>query len=269
MFGFGNMTKKCITHALKNAGVDISILVVDDGSLEPFHDDRVTTLRLEKNSGYTNATNQGILWAMKAGYDYVLLLNNDTEGEPDFVKLLLDVIEKDPDVGVAGSTRIIYGEGGAAFIENFGIDLISGYQAYTKDDLGKEVVNVAWLPVCSALIPMSVIHQVGLLDRRMKIYCSDNDYCVRAQKLGYKIALVPKSKVKHFHQTTTTSIKCYDQATADQKVLLEKLCCHLERQLMDTYPLDWQVKSWGKLEFFVYTKSKEPGNDKLNQLTTA
>lgn len=274
MFGFGYMTKRCIDYTLKNAGVNISILVVDDGSLEPFHDDRITTLRLEKNSGYTNATNQGILWAMKAGYEYVLLLNNDTEPEPDFVKYLLEVAEREKDAGVIGSTRIIYGESGTSFIENFGIDLISGYQAYTKTDIEQEIVTVAWVPVCSSLIPMSVIHQVGLLDRRMKIYCSDNDFCVRVHQLGYKVLLVPKSKVKHFHQTTTASVKCFDQATADQRVLLEKLSCNLQKQLLDTYPLDWQAKTWGKLEFTVYTKDKAPAlgeeeNDKLNQLTTA
>lgn len=272
MFGFNDMTKKCVDVTLKHAGHEVEILVVDDGSPVPFEmefgDRPIRWITLPENRGYTYATNQGILWAIHHNFDAVLLLNNDTEPEPDFLKYLVEALEADPEAGVAGSARIIYKDD-KPFIENFGIDLISGYQAYTKEDLSREVVNVAWIPVCSALIPINVIHQVGLLDRRMKIYCSDNDFCIRAQQLGYKILLVPKSKVKHFHQTTTTSIKCYDQATLDQKVLLEKLSCHLQRQLLDTYPLSWPEKSWGKLEFFVYTKDKEPGHDKLNQLATA
>lgn len=272
MYGFPEMTKKCVDYTIKNAGIEHDILVVDDGSPESFQDDRVFIKRLDKNLGFTGATNAGIEWALEGKYDYVLLLNNDTEPEPDFMKLLLEVLQKDPEIGIAGSARIIYGEE-ETLIENFGIDLISGYQAYTKNDLDKEIIYVAWLPVCSALIPTEVIRYVGLLDRRMRIYCSDNDYCIRAQQLGYRIALVPKSKIKHFHQHTTRYLKLWDDATRDQKILLEKLSCHLQRQLMENYPLSWSDKSWGRLEFFVYTKDKSPNcfeeNDKLNQPATA
>ena len=258
MHGFGDMTKKCIDYTLKNAGVELDILVVDDGSPDPFSDDRVSVLRLDKNVGFTGATNAGIMWALERKYEYVLFLNNDTEPEPDFAKLLLEALEKDPEIGIAGSARIIYGEKEQAFIENFGIDLVSGYQAYTKEDLDKPIVYVAWLPICSALMSTETIRYVGLLDKRMRIYCSDNDYCIRAQQLGYRIALVPKSKIKHFHQHTTRFLKTWDDATKDQKVLLEKLSCQLQIKLLDTYPLSWSDKSWGKLEFFVYTKDKEP-----------
>jgi len=275
MHGFAEMTRKCIDYTIKNAGIQHTILVVDDGSPEPFHDDRVNTIRLEKNLGFTGATNAGILWAMDRKYDYVLLLNNDTEPEPDFMRFLLEALFKDSEIGVAGSTRIIYDKEGDPLIENFGVDLISGYQAYTKDALDKDRVYVAWLPVCSALIPMEVIKYVGLLDKRMKTYCSDNDFCMRAQALGYRIALVPDSKIKHFHQTTTKHLKLYNQATLDQRVLLEKLSCSLQRQLLETYPICWSEKTWGKLIFSVYKKEKDPvllgkeEDDKLNQPVAA
>lgn len=269
MYGFADITKKCIDYTIKNAGGELDILVVDDGSPEPFIDDRVHVLRLEENSGYTNATNKGIIWAMKQNYDYVLLLNNDTEPEPDFVKYLLEALHKEPNLGIVGSARIIYDDKGKGLIENFGIDLISGYQAYSNTDLDKEIIHVAWLPVCSALIPMDVIRQVGLLDKRMKIYCSDNDYCIRAQQLGYTVGLVPKSKVKHFHQTTTRSIGCYDQAAKDQIILLDKLSCRLQRQLLELHPISWNENSWGKLEFTAYTKEKECTLGQLNQFAAA
>jgi len=260
MCGFPEMTKKCIDYTFKNAGVDCEILVVDDGSPEPFQDARVSVLRLEKNSGFTNATNQGILWC-KDRFDYVLLLNNDTEPEPDFIKYLLEALEKDSEIGIAGSSRIIYQEGGKPLIENFGVDLISGYQAYTTTDLDKEIVYVAWLPVCSALIPMEIIRYVGLLDKNMKTFCSDNDYCIRVQQLGYRIALVPKSKVKHFHMHTVKHMKI--EGSQDQLVLLGKLACRLQTQLLETYPLDYEQNTWGKLDFTIHT------NGKLNQSATA
>jgi len=278
MFGFPEVTNKCIKFTSQNAGVDCDILIVDDASPEPFHNDadNVFVLRLEKNLGFTGATNAGMLWALDHKYDYVLFLNNDTEPEPDFLKLLLEALEKHTDLGIAASSRKITMKDGKPWIENFGIDLIMGYQAYTDTDLDKEVVRVAWLPICSALIATDTIRQVGLLDKRMRMYCSDNDYCIRLQELGYRVGLVPKSKIKHLHQMTTHSINnIYSDADRDQKVLLEKLCCHLQRQLLDTYPLDWHAKTWGKLEFFIYTKDKEPNfmeqeeDDQLNQPATA
>ena len=254
MYGFGDMTKKCIDYTIKNAGVEHDILVVDDGSPEPFQDNRVFIKRLDKNLGFTGATNAGILWVLEGKYDYVLLLNNDTEPEPDFLKYLLETIEKDPEIGIAGSTRIIYDAHEEPLLEHFGVDLISGYQAYTKEDLDKEIVYVAWLPVCSALIPTEVIQYVGLLDRRMKTFCSDNDYCVRIQQLGYRIALVPKSKVKHFHMHTVKHMKL--DGSQDQLVLLGKLACRLQTQLLETYPLDYEQNTWGKLDFTIHTNGK-------------
>jgi len=269
MYGFGDMTKKCIDYTIKNAGVEHDILIVDDGSPEPFVDNRVVTLRLEKNLGFTGATNAGIIWALDHKYDSVLLLNNDTEPEPDFLKYLLEALQKDPEIGIAGSARVIYDENIKAYIENFGVDLISGYQAYTREDLGKEIVYVAWIPVCSALIPMEIIRYVGLLDRRMKTFCSDNDYCIRVQQLGYRIALVPQSKVKHFHMHTVKHMKL--DGSKDQLVLLGKLSCALQKELLEHYPLDWNQQTWGKLEFTTYHKDRNPyeENAKLNQLATA
>jgi len=66
-------------------------IIVDDCSTEPFthDDDRVEVLRLDKNTGYTNATNQGILHCGDR-FKYIHLLNNDTEPRKDFIKILLE-----------------------------------------------------------------------------------------------------------------------------------------------------------------------------------
>jgi len=277
MYGLPDVTKNCIDYTIKNAGVEHDILVVDDCSPQPFQDDRVFIKRLEKNVGFTGATNAGIIWALEHKYDYVLLLNNDTEPEPDFMKILLDILQKNPEIGIAGSTRIIINDKGVPWIENFGIDLVMGYQAYTEKDLTEEIVYVVWIPTCSALIPTEVIRYVGLLDKRMRTYCSDNDYCVRMHQLGYNVVLIPKSKIKHFHQTTTKTLDYrYQDAERDQLILIEKLSCNIQKQMLETYPLDWDRRTWGKLEFTIYTKDKNPefsdavieDNDKISQPTT-
>lgn len=263
MYGFNQVTKKCIDKCLENAGVeDFHILVVDDCSPEPFVDERVSVLRLEKNSGWTEATNRGILWC-KDHYEYIFLLNNDTEPEEDFLKILLEEIVKDEWIGLVSSVRINHDKAGTAMhIENFGVDLIRGHLACTQTDLEDHPIIVPWLPTCACLIPYKVIQAVGLFDKRMRTFCSDNDYCIRLHQMGYKVILVPKSRVKHYHQMTISHTK--EKPDNDQNMLLQKHSCAVNRQLFEQFPIDMETQTWGKLDFKVYKK-----DDKLNQPATA
>lgn len=180
MFNFFEMTKKCVSAVLRNAGIGADILVVDDGSCAPHKDDRVNILRLDKNGGFTNAVNQGILWCGDR-YKYIHILNNDTEAEPDFLKVLYDHMETYPSTGIAHSVRLVMAEGKEA-IEMYGLDLFSGFQAvlwgwnspvtyeHNKKDI--DIIYCDWAPLCSTLIRVKMIKYIGLLDGRFKNHCS-------------------------------------------------------------------------------------------------
>ena len=258
-YGFSDITKKCIFKTFLNAGVPVEILVVDDGSPEPFDKGLlcgdIHVLRLKENSGFTNAVNQGILWCGDR-YDYIHLLNNDTEPEPDFIKVLLDVMEANPVIGIASSSRTIERHddcGGGRFIENWGIDLVSGYQMCTEVDIPDEIVYVEWVPLCSALLRMEMIRYIGLLDRRMKTHCSDNLYCIHANENGWNVALVPKSKVFHHQEMTTREHK--RDPRADQAILINKISGGIYTELLKKLPLDFGTKTFGKIQFLTYQKT--------------
>ena len=260
MYGFPEETDKCVEFTRKNAGMDVDILVVDDGSLIPYVNDEVSVLRIEKNSGYTNATNQGILWCSDR-YKYVHLLNNDTEPFPDFILELYKVAEANPTFAVVASVRMSTKNNtamkdGVEVItdrELFGADLIRGYQLFVDSDFENEFLQCIWVPVCSALIPMEAIRYVGLLDRRMRNHCSDNDWCLRARVLGWEIVVVPKSKVLHERELTTRHLKL--QPYDDQKLMLEKLSGLSYQKFMSEIPLDRERNIWGKIDFMTYTKN--------------
>ena len=73
------------------------IVLVDnastDGSPEwiATHHPQVALIRLPNNRGVTGGNNAGIDWCLVRDCDYVLLLNNDTVVEPDFLTRLLAV----------------------------------------------------------------------------------------------------------------------------------------------------------------------------------
>ncbi len=252
MYGKPELTNNCIDFCRANAGIEHDILVVDDGSPEPYKHPGVNVLRLEKNQGFTGATNAGILWCSDR-YDYIHLLNNDTEGQPDFLKVLVDVLEQNEAIGIAASSRIVDKDGKKVF-ELTAIDLVSGYQTYVESikDL-PELIHTYWVPLCSAMVRHSVIREIGLLDKHMRTWCSDNDYCIRANFAGYNTTLVAKSMVTHIHQATTGKASGV-KVREDQEVLMKKIMNIDYAVLMDKLPLDHGSQTWGRPSFETYVK---------------
>lgn len=251
MYGQEKYTRKCIEMTKKNAGYAHDILVVDDGSLTPFRDAYTKVLRIEKNSGFTNAVNQGILYAQKNDYDFVLLLNNDTEPEKDFLKNLMDAMD-DKEVGIACSVRR-HTNRPVECMELCGSDLIRGFQYFTDESkLTDKVIPCNWVALCSGLLRMDMVREIGLLDKRMINHCSDTDYCFRAKFANWKVVLATKSIVLHHLSVTTTSNNIL--VDDDQRLMLEKLAGLDLAKLLASMPLDGEAKTWGKLEFSVYRK---------------
>lgn len=252
MFGKEEYTNKCVDMVRENYGTGepIEILVVDDGSAKPYFNRGVNVIHLMENSGFTAAANAGILWAQYRNCDYVLLLNNDTEPHPNFLKYLLDIMEGDNSIGIASSARIYPKEN---LVELYGLDLIRGYQAVTKpENLKDEVVECNWVPLCSSLIRMDVIREVGLLNKLMRNHSSDLEYCLKVKMAHHKIVVVTKSQVIHYHEVTTSSNNITPEK--DQRVLLEILAGLPYQQFMNVMPLDGQQKTYGRISFEVYKK---------------
>ena len=251
MYGKEEYTRRCVDLVQSNAGVPVTTLVVDDGSEVLFKHDSAYVLRLDKNSGFTNATNQGILWC-NDDFDYVLTLNNDTEPEENFVKELLACMESDTTIGIACSVRRHPNKKGEN-MELCGSDLIRGYQYFTDGkSLPKHPIECNWIPICSGLLRMSMIREIGLLDKRFRNHCSDSSYCLWAKINHWKVMLVPTSIVTHHGSITTMANNIV--VDTDQRLFLEKLAGLDYAQIMAHMPLDAEAKTYGKLTFEVYKK---------------
>lgn len=257
MFGKEEYTRKCVELTKKNYGTGepIEIVVVDDGSEVPFVDDTINVIRLDKNSGFTAASNEGILWAQYRNADYVLLLNNDTEPEAGFLKELLDVIEADERIGIAASVRIHVNREPQC-VELCGSDIIRGYQYFTDiKSLPDIPIPCNWVPLCSGLIRMDMIRDIGILDKRFRNHCSDSSYCLYAKTRGWGVVIVPNSRVIHHLSVTTTANKI--MVDDDQKKFLEQLAGLEYQKLMVAMPLDGEAGTYGRLTFEVYKKDSK------------
>ncbi|MBK7630774.1 MAG: glycosyltransferase family 2 protein [Ignavibacteriales bacterium] len=101
-----NDTNECINSILKISYPNYEILLVDNGSDKNEYEkvislkSKATLIRSEKNLGFSGGNNLGIKYALDCGADYLLLLNNDTIVEPNFLNPLLKVFEEEINVGI-------------------------------------------------------------------------------------------------------------------------------------------------------------------------
>ena len=101
-------TIECIESLHKVSYSNFSIVVVDNDSQDnsenilrkqyPQH----TIIQSGSNLGFAGGINIGIQHALCQGADYILLLNNDTIVEPNFLEPLIIEAEKTDGVGIVG-----------------------------------------------------------------------------------------------------------------------------------------------------------------------
>ncbi len=184
-------------------------IVVDNGSTDNSVEvirrehPQVTRIPLKENMGFTGGNNAGMECALDGRADYVLLLNNDTLVAPDVIDLLVEAVEADPAVGVAGPTiyyhedpERIWSAGGAIDWRRGDAHMLS-VNEIDRGQLGETPRRVDFVTGCALFVDQAVLRRVGLLDPRFFIYYEETEWCARASKAGVGIVHVPKAKIWH------------------------------------------------------------------------
>lgn len=186
-----------------------TLLVIDNGST----DQSVATIRSRfpdvlvietgANLGYAAGNNVGLRYALMQKYDYVLLLNNDTEVAPDFLTPLVATCEQEPAIAAVGPKTYFYDRPDVLWAAGAVIDWHQGGRTYMRGmleiDQGQfdQACNVDFVPGCACLVRTSILEQVGLLDERFGMYYEETEWCARMTQAGWRIVYVPAGKVWH------------------------------------------------------------------------
>ena len=167
---------------------------------------KMILIRNKKNYGFAEGNNIAIRFALeKLNPDYILLLNNDTVVNNNFLLELIKAAETGPNIGVVGPKIYYYNFQGRTNIINFaGEDLIPwksqgtryGYKQVDKAQYDT-IRSVDKIDGACMLIKRDVLSRVGLLDSNLFLYWEETDFCVRAKKRGYHLLYVPTSMVWH------------------------------------------------------------------------
>jgi GT2 family glycosyltransferase len=185
-----------VDNASPDDSVDILTSVKNKPDCLPFE-----LLISPSNGGYSAGNNLGMQWALNEGCQMIWLLNNDTQPDPDALTPLVQ--ESIKTEGLVGSV-CRYPDG---TFQRVGTRLkwltgsVKGYPEHALKD-GMAVDN---LTGASMLIPRAVIEQIGLLPEPYFLYFEDGEYCLRAQKAGFKTTVSVQSIVYHKEGATTGS----------------------------------------------------------------
>ena len=201
-------TVECLTSLKALKYENYEIILVDNGSHDGSPDilqkqfPNIKMIRNPKNLGFVGGNNVGIKETLKTGADYILLLNNDTVVEPDFLSLLVQTMENDKTVGVVSPKIMFYHDRKKIwFVGGNYLPIIrkTNHKHYGEVDCGqvKKITDVAWVSGCCMLIKREVVEKVGLFDPDYFNNYEDVDFCERAKVAGYKIMLVPQAKIYH------------------------------------------------------------------------
>lgn len=202
---------------VKSGSFKIEIIVVDNGSndgskeaLQNLQD--IHLIALEKNLGYSGGNNVGIKEAIKRGSQYILVLNNDTLVDPNFLIELVNGAKK----GDIISPKIYFAKG-FEFHKN----------RYKKSDLGKVIwyaggkidwenvmgihigvdevdngqfsksMEIDYATGACTFVKREVFEKIGFFDEKYFLYLEDMDFCVRAKRAGFKIVFEPRAIIWH------------------------------------------------------------------------
>jgi len=197
-------TVECLESLMQQSYPNVRLLVVDnastDGSSQVIEQcfPQVEQVLNQKNLGFTGGYNAGMRVALKAGADFVFVLNNDTLLEPNAIQLLVDASSPE-DVGMV-SPMIFYSADPDKIWSAGGT--VSKLTLEITDNHGREktfskITERDFLSGCAILIKRSVLEKVGLFDEDFVSYYEDSDLSLRVRQAGYRLLLVPQARMWH------------------------------------------------------------------------
>jgi GT2 family glycosyltransferase len=197
-------------------GLDAEVIVVDNASTDGTparlaERPEVHFIANQANVGFTKGTNQ----AIRAGSGRLILwLNPDTILRPGSLRRLCEVLESEPDAGIAGP-KVLNGDGSfqpqcrrglptpwAALCHVLGLDRLrpadARFSQYLLSSLPvDQPADVAAVSGCCLLAKREVWDQVGPLDEEMFGFGEDVDWCLRAAAAGWRVRYSPEATIVH------------------------------------------------------------------------
>lgn len=163
----------------------------------------VIVLKNKFNSGFGFGNNIGLRYAIEKDYEYVFLLNQDTQIFPTTLELLYESALK---IGPFGFLSPIHlGKDNSSFEPNFEYFLHKSFKRnvlsnfFFRDD-STPFIEIDFVNAAAWFLSVDTIKKVGGFNSIFPHYSEDLDYGNRLKYYGFKNYLVLNSLIHHFSE---------------------------------------------------------------------
>ncbi|MCY3631035.1 MAG: glycosyltransferase family 2 protein [Rhodothermaceae bacterium] len=210
------IVQQCLPTVAQTKWENLQIVFVDNHSSDDSvgwvreHFPNIQILSNPDNWLFSRANNEAI---RQTECDYVALLNNDVAVSDDWLEPLVKRAESSSRIAVLQPkilqfhrrSHFEYAGASGGFLDQLGYPLARGrIFEHTEEDVGQydTSIGIDWASGAAMLLRRSALDDVGLLDEFFELHMEEIDLCWRLRRAGYKIEVVPESKVFHIGGAT-------------------------------------------------------------------
>jgi GT2 family glycosyltransferase len=222
-----DFTQACIHSLRKLDFPDFKVILVDNASQNQEGQSlkksfpEIELIENAQNLGFCGGNNAGIRYALERGFSHIMLLNNDTEVEPNFLGEMMRKFHQNPNLGVVQPLILFLNEpqkiwsAGGKWVPSLGSAITLGDREPVADYRFNKL-SLDWATGCCMLISREAILKTGLLNEQYFAYFEDVEWSLRFKKSGFDIALAEKARI--YHEAGASSKKAHSEGTLSPRV---------------------------------------------------
>ena len=210
-YGGIDILLECLTSIYSCTYPNLEIIIVDnaspDDSVQCLKENfpEINLIQSEYNRGFAGGCNFGV---QHANGEYLLILNNDTTHEPDWIESLVTRIESKTSISSVQpkiknfQQREYFDYSGASggFMDKYCFPFARGRIFYTVEkDVGQydKACKIFWASGTAFLTRKKIFHQIGGFDEIFFAHMEEIDYHWKCQQLEYEVWVEPDSVIYH------------------------------------------------------------------------
>lgn len=191
------LTLACLASFAKQTYTNYELIIVDDGStdgsqeaIKKIHPE-ATIIQGDGDWWWAKSVNEGvhfILGKVRTG-DYVLIINNDVEFDPDYLEKLISASVAENRALVGSLVKNFYDKN---IIQDAGVRAQWHSFFFPKSDFDpsqKINRNIDALATRGILVPVEVFQKIGLFSRMLPHHAADYDFSMRAKRRGFTLVM--------------------------------------------------------------------------------
>ena len=202
-------TLRCLESLARIDRPEVGVVCVDNGSTDGSQRairerfPAVTLIEAGANLGYSGGNNLGIRYALEAGADWVVLVNNDAAVAPDAIDGFERAIDARPRAGLLAGKVYFEDRPETIWFAGQRVRTVLGYsgrpRGYGRRDGPRysRVIETGRAVGALMAISRNALQSAGMLDEDLFAYVEDVELALRVREAGFEVVFAPDARAWH------------------------------------------------------------------------